>query len=139
MPEDDRAATPSLDSFAKHDEVLPTESVQTKDEDPGDLFPAVATVAVVGIGAAVFEAALLPGLILGVAAMCVPRYFPQIGSALQPLFKSTVRGVSQIGQKTREVVAEAHEQIQDMVAEVDAEKDLAPTTSKAKQTTGSLD
>jgi hypothetical protein len=59
----------------------------------------------------VFEAALLPGLVWGVAAMGVPRYFPQIGSALQPLFKSTVRGASQIGQKTREVIAEVHEQV----------------------------
>ena len=137
MLEDDRAATSSLDSLAKHDDVVPPESVRTNSEDPGDLLPTVATVAVVGIGAAVFEAALLPGLVLGVAAMCVPRYFPQIGSALQPLFKSTVRGASQIGQKTREVVAEAPEQIQDIAAEVDAEKDLGPTTSKTKQATGS--
>jgi hypothetical protein len=120
MPEDDRAATPSLDGFAEYDQRLSTESVQTNSEDPGDLFPMVATV--VGVGAAVFEAALLPGLVLGVAAMCVPRYFPEIGSALQPLFKSAVRGASRIAQKTREVVAEAHEQIQDIVAEVDAEK-----------------
>jgi len=136
VPEDDRAATPSLDSFAMYDQLPPTESVQTNSEDPGDLFPTVATVAVVGIGAAIFETALLPGLVLGVAAMCVPRYFPQIGSALQPLFKSTVRGASRIGQKTREVVAEAHEQIQDIVAEVDAE---GPTTSKTKQATRSPD
>ena len=122
MPEDDRAATPSLDGFAEYDQRLSTESVQTDSEDPGDLFLTVATVAVVGVGAAVFEAALLPGLVLGVAAMCVPRYFPEIGSALQPLFKSAVRGASRIAQKTREVVAEAHEQIQDIVAEVDAEK-----------------
>ena len=139
MPEDDRAATPSLGSLAKYDQLLPTESVQTNSEDSGDLLPTVATVAVVGIGAAVFEAALLPGLVLGVAAMCVPRYFPQIGSALQPLFKSTVRGASQIGQKTREVIAEVHEHVQDIVAEVDAEKDLGPTTSKANQATRSPD
>jgi hypothetical protein len=139
MLEDDRAATPSLDGLAKHNEVVPTEFVQTNSEDPGDLLPTVATVAVVGIGAAVFEAALLPGLVLGVAAMCVPRYFPQIGSALHPLFQSTVRGAVQISQKTREVVAEAHEQVQDIVAEVDAEKDLGSTTSKAKQATGSPD
>ena len=139
MPEDDRAATPDLDSLAKHDKAVFTESVQTNSEDSGDLLPTVATVAVVGIGAAIFEAALLPGLVLGVAAMCVPRYFPQIGSALHPLFQSTVRGVVQISQKTREMVAEAHEQVQDIVAEVDAEKDPGPMTSKAKKATGSLD
>jgi hypothetical protein len=139
MPKDDRAATPIFDSVGKHYEVPPTESVQTNSEDSGVLTPTVATVAVVGIGAAIFEAALLPGLVLGVAAMCVPRYFHQIGSALHPLFQSTVRGAVQIGQKTREVVAEAHEQVQDIVAEVDAEKDQGPTTSKVKRATGSLD
>jgi Protein of unknown function (DUF5132) len=132
MLEDDRATAPGL---YVNDEVPPIEFLKTNSEDPGDLLPTVATVAVVGIGAAVFEAALLPGLILGVAAVCVPRYFPQIGAALQPLFKSSVRGALQIGQKTREVVAEAREQVQDIVAEVDAERDRGSTTSKAKQTT----
>ncbi len=50
-----------------------------------------------------------------------------------------MRGAFQIDQKTREVVAEAHEQVQDIVAEVDAEKHLGPTSSKAKQASGSLD
>jgi hypothetical protein len=90
MPEDARAA---------HDEVVPIESVQANSEDPGDLLPTVATVAIVGIGAAVFEAALLPGMVLGVAAMCAPRFFPQTGSALHPLFKSTMRGAYQIGRR----------------------------------------
>jgi hypothetical protein len=139
MPDDDPAATPGPDILAKHDEAVLTESVQTNSEDSGDLLPTVATIAVIGIGAAIFEAALLPGLVLGVAAMCVPRYFPQISSTLHPLFQSTVRGAVQISQRTREIVAEAQEQVQDIVAEVDAEKDLGPMTSKAKQATGSLD
>jgi hypothetical protein len=120
MQEVARAATPGGDSPVPHDE-----AERTNSEDSGDLLPTVATVAIVGIGAAVFEAALLPGLVLGVAAMCVPRFYPQIGSALDPLFKSTVRGAYQIGQKAREMVAEAQEQVQDIVAEVDAERDLA--------------
>jgi hypothetical protein len=37
------------------------------------------------------------------------------------------------------MVAEAHEQVQDIVAEVDAEKNPGPMTSKAKKATGSLD
>ena len=127
MQEDARAATPGRDSPVQHDE-----AVRTNSEDSGDLLPTVATVAVVGIGAAVFEAALLPGLILGVAAMCVPRFYPEIGSALEPLFKSTVRGAHRIGRKTREMVAEAHEQVQDIVAEVDAENHLGATASKEK-------
>ena len=85
------------------------------------LLATVAAVGVVGVGVAVFEAALLPGVVLGVAAMAVPKLLPRVGAALNPIFKSTVRGVYKIGQKTKEMVAETHEQVQDIVAEVDAE------------------
>jgi hypothetical protein len=44
--------------------------------------------------------------------------------------KSTVRGAEQIRQKTREMLAEAQEQIQDIVAEADAENNLGPAPSK---------
>ena len=81
----------------------------------------VAAVGVVGVGVAVFEAALLPGVVLGVAAMAAPKLLPRVGSALSPVFKSTVRGIYKVGQKTREMVAETHEHVQDIVAEVDAE------------------
>jgi hypothetical protein len=138
MPEHTRTAAPGHDRFVEHDEFLPTDTIQTS-EDGGDLVPTVATVAVVGIGAAIFEAAILPGLVLGVAAMCVPRFYPQIGSALRPLFKSTMRWTEQIREKTREILAEAQEQVQDIVAEVDAERDLGPTTSKPMQPTRSPD
>ncbi len=46
-----------------------------------DLVATVAMVGVVGVGVAVFEAALLPGLALGVAAMAAPKFVPKIGSA----------------------------------------------------------
>ncbi len=100
-----------------------------------DLVATVAMVGVVGVGVAVFEAALLPGLALGVAAMAAPKFVPKIGSALGPLFKSAVRGVYKLGQKTKELVAETNEHVQDIVAEVDAEtkgkvassKDAAPS------------
>ena len=85
----------------------------------------VATVAVVGVAAAVFEVALLPGIVLGVAAVAAPRYFPKMGAALNPLFRSTVRGAYKLGQKTREMMAEAQEQVHDIVAEVHAEGDVS--------------
>ena len=90
----------------------------------------VATVAVVGVGALVFEAALLPGLCLGVAAMLVPKFLPQIGTALNPLVKSTVRGAYRLGRKTREMVAEAEEHVHDLVAEVNAEAEVKDTTTE---------
>lgn len=47
-------------------------------EDRGDVVATVATVAVVGIGGVTFEAALLRGVALGVAAMWLPQYFPKV-------------------------------------------------------------
>src|SRR5271156_5206015 len=63
-------------------------------QNHGDVVATIETVAVVSIGAALCEAALLPGIALGVAAMWFPRYYPKMGEALEPLFKSTVGGVN---------------------------------------------
>jgi len=88
-----------------------------------------ATVGVVAVGAALFEIALLPGIALGVAAMLAPKYVPKVGAAVTPMFRSTVRGAYKLGQKTREMVAEAKEQVHDIVAEVHAEGE-APKPAK---------
>ncbi|QGM99109.1 DUF5132 domain-containing protein [Methylocystis parvus] len=93
----------------------------TLDDEDKTLLGTVATVGAVGVGVALFEAALLPGVVLGVAAMAAPKVLPRFGAALTPLFKTTVRGVYKLGQKTKEVVAETQEQFQDIVAEVDSE------------------
>jgi hypothetical protein len=119
----------SLDS-SEHVETPETEGVEPAGEDRNDMVATVATVAVVGIAAAAFEAALLPGIVLGVAAVAAPKYLPKIGAALNPLFRSTVRGVYKMGQKTREFMAEAHEQVNDIVAEVHAEGEGNPPASK---------
>jgi hypothetical protein len=89
-----------------------------------------ATVGVVAVGVALFEVALLPGMVIGVAAMLAPEYVPKVGAALTPMFKSTVRGAYKFGQKTREMVAEAKEQVHDIVAEVHAEDDVAKAAPK---------
>jgi hypothetical protein len=91
-----------------------------------------ATVGVVAVGAALFEIALLPGIALGVAAMLAPKYVPKVGAALTPMFRSSVRGAYKLGQKTREMMAEAKEQVHDIVAEVHAEGD-APKAKPASQ------
>lgn len=90
-----------------------------------------ATVGVVAAGVALFEVALLPGMVIGVAAMLAPKYVPKMGAALNPLFKSTVRGAYKFGRKTREMVAEAKEQVHDIVAEVHAEGDTVKSAAKA--------
>lgn len=76
----------------------------------------------VAAGAAIFEAALLPGLVLGVAAMAAPKYLPKLAGALTPVFKSTVRGTFKLAQKSKEAFAEAQEHVNDIVAEVRAEE-----------------
>jgi len=122
----------TLEATPEPVEAAQTEGAEPVAEDRGDIVATVATVAVVGVAAAAFEAALLPGMVLGVAAVAVPRYLPQLGAAINPLFRSTVRGAYKIGQKTKEMVAEAHEQVHDIVAEVHAEGDAA----KAAATSG---
>jgi hypothetical protein len=62
-------------------------------------------------------------LILGAAAALAPQYLPRIGSALNPIFRSTVRGAYKLGQKSREALAEAQEHFHDIAAEVNAEDD----------------
>jgi hypothetical protein len=92
-----------------------------------------ATVGVVAVGAALFEIALLPGIALGVAAMLAPKYVPKVGAAMTPMFRSTVRGAYKLGQKTREMMAEAKEQVHDIVAEVHAEGDAKPAAKPASE------
>jgi hypothetical protein len=97
---------------------------ERSDNDTGDndeFVATAATIGVVGVGVVIFEAALLPGLILGVAATLAPKFLPKIGGALNPLLRSTVRGAYRFGAKAREMAAEVQEQVHDVVAEVKAE------------------
>jgi hypothetical protein len=86
-----------------------------------DVGTTVAVVGVVAVGAAIFEAALIPGIILGVGAMLVPKVLPKLGESLQPAFRATVRGAYKAGRKARHAFAEAQEQVHDVVAEAKAE------------------
>jgi len=119
-----------LDAAYHHHTADAADLLEERADDHTVLVATAATVGVVGVGVAVFEAALLPGVVLGVAAMLVPKYLPRIGTALNPLFRSTVRGVYKVGQKTREMVAEAQEHVHDIVAEVNAEEDMKNGGSK---------
>ena len=109
--------------IADSDANEPADGFDELAESQDEMIATAATVAVVGAGVIIFEAALLPGLVLGIATMLVPKYLPRLGGAVSPLVKSTVRGAYKMGQKTREMVAEAQEHVHDIVAEVDAEGD----------------
>jgi CO/xanthine dehydrogenase Mo-binding subunit len=109
----------------------PKESVGSDGQAPKDNAPTewgsgslVETAAIVGVvaaGAALFEAALIPGILIGVGAMLVPKILPGVSGTLQSGLRATVRGVYHVGNKASHVLAEAQEQIHDAVAEVKAE------------------
>jgi hypothetical protein len=82
----------------------------------------VATAAVIGIGAALIEVELIPGLIIGAGAILLGKMFPEIGSYARPMLKGVVRAGLSASQKLREVVAEANEEVHDLVAEVKHER-----------------
>lgn len=120
-----------------HDEVAGQVHDDHQDgQEDGGLNKTVAAVVVVAAGAALFEAALLPGIALGVAAVAAPKYLPKLTGALNPLFKSTVRGTYKFAQKSKEMFAEAQEQVNDIVAEVKAEGDAPAKTAAGKERPG---
>ncbi|HLY56662.1 MAG TPA: DUF2061 domain-containing protein [Stellaceae bacterium] len=52
-------------------------------------------------GAALLEAALIPGALIGAAAVLAPRYFPMMRRQLQPLVKATLGGRAQAAPPVR--------------------------------------
>lgn len=87
-----------------------------------DAMSVAATIGVVVVGAAVLEATLIPGILVGAAAAFAPKYLPKLGERLQPVFNSTVRGACKLGRKARSAYGEAQEKIHDIAAEVHAEE-----------------
>jgi hypothetical protein len=81
----------------------------------------IATVALVGLGVALLEVELIPGMLIGVAAMLFPKLVPRLGTVVRPIVKSAVRAGMVVTERARETVAEATEQVQDIVAEVRAQ------------------
>jgi Protein of unknown function (DUF5132) len=109
-----------------------------EDEGPlanGDLVGKVAIAGVIGVGAALIEASLIPGIIIGAAAILAPKVLPEVGIRLRPLFKSTIRGAYKLTEKTREAFAEAHEHVQDIMAEARHEDQEEAAAAKASSET----
>lgn len=96
--------------------------VQQTTEESSAITSKLATVAAVGVGAALLEIELIPGMLLGVAAMLVPDLLPRLGNGIRPLVKSAVRAGYSVAERTKETVAEASEEFQDIVAEVRSEQ-----------------
>jgi Protein of unknown function (DUF5132) len=98
------------------------QEVSAAGADEPDVVTAVATIGVVGVAAALFDVALIPGMIIGVAAAYAPKYMTNVGERLQPLFNYTVRGAYKVTRSARSAVAEAQERMHDIAAEVEAEE-----------------
>ena len=102
-----------------HEEVEPEHLPEQAEEvsSGNDMVGKVATIAVIGVGAAIISAELIPGMLVGLAAAFLPGLAPK----LRPLMKSTLRVGFSAVQKTKEMVAEASEQMQDVMAEARSE------------------
>ena len=83
--------------------------------------PSLATVALVGVGAALIEPALIPGILIGAGALLAPKLLPNVGGMLRPLVKGVVKAGYSATMAAREMVAQAGEQVEDLVAEARAE------------------
>ncbi len=55
------------------------------------------------------------------AVVLAPVVVPALGKALRPVAKEAIKGLLALSEKTRELVAETGEQMQDLVAEAKAE------------------
>jgi hypothetical protein len=113
--------TTYAENIDAHGEPAHTDAADAEMSARDTAIATVATVGVVAVGAVIFEAALIPGLALGVVAALAPQYAPKLGSALTPLFKSTMRGAYRLGRNSREVFSEVQEHFGDIAAEVSAE------------------
>lgn len=104
----------------------------------------VATAAAIVVGAALIEVKLIPGLIIGAGAILLGKLFPELSGYVRPVVKSAVRAGFSATQKIREVMAEASEQVHDLVAEVKKEQEQPKSakqdhaSSKVKAATGGL-
>jgi len=63
------------------------------------------------------------GVLVGFGAgLVAPSLFPDTGSKVRPVAKTVVKGVLAVTEGLRTAVAEATEQVNDLVAEVQAER-----------------
>lgn len=90
---------------------------------------------VTGAAVALLKPDLLPGMAVGVAAALGPKLLPALGGLLRPLVKTAVRAGYATAVATRGVVAEAGEQVQDMLAEARADTEVPRKPASRKRQT----
>lgn len=141
-----QASTPAEDAafteqaappFTRHTAHAATAQPDTLVQRGKDLLSAdtgsVATAAAVVVGAALIEIELIPGLLIGAGAVLLGKFFPEMGAYVRPAIKGALRAGFSMGQKAREVMAEASEQVHDLVAEVKHEQDQPQPEKKKRE------
>ena len=118
MAKEHRQATPTHEEAAPPP---PSRPAPGAGEMENILGSRLATVAVVGIGVALIEVEWIPGMLIGIGAMLAPNLLKRLGSGLRPVVKGAVSAAYALVEKTKETVAEAGEEYQDIVAEVATE------------------
>jgi Protein of unknown function (DUF5132) len=125
-----KQSTQEPQHVSHHEEVEPEALPEPmQDVSNNDMVGKIATIAVIGVGAALISAELIPGMLIGIAA----AFIPGMGPKMRPLLKSTIRAGYSAVKKTREMVAEASEQMQDVMAEARSEHgETASATEKSE-------
>lgn len=134
---EDAAITANFDHAAEAEHAGAESSMPASLVDRGkDLIAgeagSVATAAAIVVGAALIEVELIPGIIIGAGAILLSKLFPQMGGYVRPVIKGAVRAGFSMVQKTREIVAEATEQVHDLVAEVKHEHEQPAPEKRPK-------
>jgi hypothetical protein len=93
----------------------------------------VAAAVAIGVAAALIEIEIIPGLIIGAGAILLGKLFPEFGSYVRPAVKNVVRAGFAMNHKARAVMAEASEQVQDMMAEVKHEQTARAQPAKKRR------
>src|ERR1700687_2899941 len=101
MAKEHRPATPAHEETAQASASSPTSGNGDLD---GILGSRLATVAAVGIGVALIEAELIPGMLIGVGAMLAPKLLNRFGSGLRPLVKGAVRAGYALVEQAKETM-----------------------------------
>jgi hypothetical protein len=99
----------------------PSGQRQSTTEDASDQATSLLTsAALIGVGA-LLEPELLGGMLLGAGAVYVARTLPIVGGVLRPMMKSAIKFGYAAASRMNEVVSEASEDVQDLIAEARSE------------------
>ena len=120
-------ATASSHKRMRHEARANAEADTSNVETPGGLTPSsFAAAALVLGGIALLQPELIPGMAIGAAVALFSGSMPNLAAGLRPMAKAAVRAAY----NAAEVIAEATEEIQDLVAEARAEHENPPSSGE---------